>query len=106
MKGLILVFILLYRLYKLVYKDKIYKPQLTKETMKTKGAFGYREEHEDLVLKFVTKNPQTTPVITSKIKEGLFDKIHKSTVKRLLEKLKERGLIKKVKVGRVTLWQI
>jgi predicted transcriptional regulator len=74
--------------------------------MRTKEAFEYKEEHEDMVLNYVSKVPASTTNITSKIKEHLFAKIHRKTVERLLENLKERGKIKKIKIGRTNLWQL
>ena len=74
--------------------------------MRTKKSYEYGEEHEDIILKFVSNKPQTTKSITLSVKQSFFSKIHAHTVKRLLENLKERGKVKKLKVGQINLWQL
>ena len=71
--------------------------------MRTKGAFEYNEDHEELLLRVVKENPKTTNVITKEFKK-VFAKIDHRTVNRLLEKLFDNSKIKKFKSGRITLW--
>ncbi len=74
--------------------------------MRTLKSFEYKEEHEDIICKFVSETPRTTKAITIMIKDKVFSKIHAMTVKRLLENLWKRGKIKKFTVGRIVLWQL
>ena len=74
--------------------------------MRTKKSFEYKEEHEEIVYKFVSHTPKTTNSITISVKKGYFAKIHPNTVQRLLENLRKKGRIKKFKSGRVNLWQL
>ena len=71
--------------------------------MRTKGAFEYNEDHEELLLRVVKEDPKTTNVITKEFKK-VFAKIDHRTVNRLLEKLFDNSKIKKFKSGRITLW--
>ena len=68
-----------------------------------KGAFEYNEDHEELLLRVIGKDPKTTNAITKEFKK-VFAKIDHKTVNRLLEKLFENSKIKKFKSGRITLW--
>ena len=74
--------------------------------MRTKKSFEYKEEHEEIVCKFVSHTPRTTNSITILVKKGYFGRIHPNTVQRLLENLQKKGRIKKFQTGRVSLWQL
>ncbi len=71
--------------------------------MRVKGAYEYKEDHEELLLKVIGRDPKTTNAITKEFKK-VFAKIDYKTVNRLLEKLFENSKIKKFKSGRITLW--
>ena len=70
---------------------------------RTKNAFEYNEDHEELLCKLIGKDPKTTNAITKEFRK-VFSKIDHRTVSRLLEKLFENSKIKKFKSGRITLW--
>ena len=71
--------------------------------MRTKGAFEYSEDHEELLWRIIGKDPKTTNAITKEFKK-VFAKIDHRTVNRLLEKLFDSSKIKKFKSGSITLW--
>ena len=69
---------------------------------RTKNAFEYNEDHEELLCRLIGKDPKTTNAITKEFKK-VFAKIDHRTVNRLIEKLFENSKIKKFKSGRITL---
>ena len=72
--------------------------------MRTKKAYEYREEAERILLTIVSDIPFTTHALTQEMRKQ-FEKISDVTVKRLLQNLWEKGKIKKIKIGRMVLWQ-
>lgn len=78
-------------------------PILWKNSMRTKGAFEYKEDHEELLCEIIGKNPKTTNLITKEFRK-IFSKIDHKTVNRLLENLYKNSKIKKFQSGRINLW--
>lgn len=71
--------------------------------MRTKGSFEYGKEVEDQLLSEVGVLPGTTHAIAEKFR-NIYGGVHDSTVLRLLERLHDRGEIKKKCVGKMRLW--
>ena len=75
--------------------------------MRTKDSFEYREDAEKNILGLVSREvPQTTNVITAKAQKKYYAKIHKDTVRRLLQKLYDEGKIRRFSIGQATVWQL
>lgn len=72
--------------------------------MKTKGSYEYKEDAELIVLSYVSDIPQTSNSIKNKLRESTFSKIERETVKRMLENLHTKGLIKKIPCTGYVLW--
>lgn len=73
--------------------------------MRKEGSFTYDEDTEIIILKQVLKNQiLTTTAVHRELKNKFFNKIHKMTVKRILETMKSKGLVKCRKIGRYYLW--
>lgn len=73
---------------------------------RTKGAYEYKEDAEEMIFSVVSNYPKSTNSIYKEVKKKFFSNIHHGTVKRLLENLRDKGKIKSFKVGRVIVWQI
>ena len=73
--------------------------------VRTKGTYEYTENQEKELLNFITADPQTTEKIKDKMRT-IYSSIHAHTVKRMLENLKMRGLIKGSQIGRVRIWRL
>lgn len=74
--------------------------------MRTKNSFEYTTKAEEIVLEYVNIYPQSTNAITNKLKSEVFKKIDYSTVRRLLETLRQTGKIKGFKIGKISLWNL
>ncbi len=74
--------------------------------MRTKKSYEYTDRSMDIVLDYITIHPQTTNVIKNRLKNEVFRKIAYSTVKRLLERLRENGRVKGYKLGRIYIWTL
>lgn len=73
--------------------------------VRTVGSFEYDEKAEKIILKYVDVFPKSTRSITEELRNDEFAKISPQTVKRLLEKLKERGMIRCMQLKNTLLWQ-
>jgi len=73
--------------------------------MKTKGSFEYLDDSAARIFRLVSHTPRTNNAITLLARKKYYSKIHPKTVKRLLEQLQQKGLIKGFTVGRTLVWQ-
>ncbi len=71
--------------------------------MRKKGSYEYKEEHEELLYRIINNEPKTTNAITKEFKR-VFLKVDFNTVKRLLNNLYKNGRIKKIKLGKILIW--
>lgn len=72
--------------------------------MKTKGSYEYGEDAEKIVLSYVSDIPRTSNDIKNRLRENVFSKIERETVKRMLESLHKKGLVKKQPACGFVLW--
>lgn len=72
--------------------------------MKTKGSYEYGEDAEKIVLSYVSDIPRTSNDIKNRLRENVFSKIERETVKRLLENLYKKGMVKKQPACGFVLW--
>ena len=72
--------------------------------MRTEGAFEYDERSEKIILDHVDIIPKSTTTITEELRSSKFAKISPQTVKRLLESLKIKGMVKCMELKNTLLW--
>lgn len=72
--------------------------------MRTVGSYEYDEKTEKIILDHVDVYPKSTRSITEELRDSKFAKISPQTVKRLLENLKNRGLIRCMPLKNTLLW--